>query len=241
VNGAAWTLEWQTWRARKRALAIGIIVPLALVTPLATSDAPALHATTVYAILFTLFGLFGGTIPWIRDADNAWLQRVLSSGTSARTFVAERTLAAALADAIQLAPAVAVISIASHADTQLASLLAVTIFFTLITANTIGFVIACLTRSIAEAALVCTITGLFLLHLSGVFRTPAPGTISEQFQRIIPFHYMNDALRATAHIDAVAPRLADGLYAGLAMIAIFALTLFDTDRMLEKLARRQIF
>jgi ABC-type transport system involved in multi-copper enzyme maturation permease subunit len=241
MNRTAWTLEWQTWRARKRALVIGVIVPLALVTPIALSDAPALHAATVYTILFTLFGLFGGAIPWIRDADSGWLQRVLSSGTSQRTFVAEKTLAAALADAIQLAPSLAVICIATKADARLTLLLLATLLVTLIAANTIGFVIACVTRSIAEAALVCTISGLLLLHLSGVFRPPTPGTISEQFQRIIPFHYLAEALRATTHVTFGTVGLGDGLYAGLTMIAILGLTIFDADRMLERLGRRQVF
>lgn len=241
MTTAAWSLEWQTWRAKRRSLAIGTVVPLALITPIAFSNAPVLHAATVYTMLFTLFGLFGGTIPWIRDADNGWLQRVLSSGTSPRRFVAEKTLAAALADALQLAPAVIVICIASKSDAQLTALLSLTLLASLISANAMGFIIACVTRSIAEAALVCTISGLFLLHLSGVFRTPAPRTISEQLQRIIPFHYLNDALRAVAHVPGADVTWIDGLYAGLTAIVWLGATVFDANRLLERLARRQIF
>jgi ABC-type multidrug transport system permease subunit len=75
---------------------------------------------------------------------------------------------------------------------------------TLVLANAIGQWVAAFAGSIAEAALFAAVVALVSLHVSGLFRTPAPGSLWTWIETFSPFSALHDALAAMTHI-ATAP------------------------------------
>jgi hypothetical protein len=66
----------------------------------------------------------------------------------------------------------------------------------LLAANALGILVASVARSLAETALLASVSALLLLHAAGVFRTPEPGGLAAAVQVMVPFHYMHEAVRA---------------------------------------------
>lgn len=200
MTGAAWSLEWRIALSRPRRLMWSVSVPLALLVPVAASDAAAPHRATVYALFVVFFGLFGAAAPVVRDAERGWIRRLLLTGYGARAWLLERTAAHSLQDLLQLTPALAVVlwlegaasSPARYASVAAAAVLA------LLTANLVGTVVGAAVRSLAEGALVCAAVGLAALHLAGAFRAPAPDTWQSAAAAASPLLPIVDAFRAVA-------------------------------------------
>ncbi|MGH7464670.1 MAG: hypothetical protein ACREK1_05805, partial [Longimicrobiales bacterium] len=98
-------LELRIALAQKRLFILNTTVPLALVLPIAVGGAPRVHAAVVFTLLVTFFGVFGQAIPLARDAERGLTARYLLAGVSPRGFLAERIIAHAALDFVQLTPA----------------------------------------------------------------------------------------------------------------------------------------
>jgi len=98
-------------------------------------------------------------------------------------------------DLIELLPALFMIVVVYRAGAGEAGRLFVATTFALLAANGLGILVATIARSIAETALLSSISALALLHAGGVFRTPAAGTLADTIQRAIPFHYLHTAIQ----------------------------------------------
>lgn len=228
------TVEWTTAWRRRRALLLSVVVPLGLVSLLAFGGAPPAHAVIVYAVLFTFFGLFGSAIPWIRDADSGLLARIVSTGLDPRRIVAARTLVGSLVDLLELAPSAAVILLVGASGTEPAAHLLLHLAVALLAANLVGFWIATLARSIAEAALLCAAAGLLLLHAAGIFRPPPPDGPWALLAAASPFHGLHAALAAA--VGASVPPLAGGGAEVTVTAALLAVSLAASPRLLRHLA-----
>ena len=196
ARGLIWKLEWQRAMARRRLLAFNIVIPLALVLPLALSAAPAHHAAAVQTVLFTLFGTFGATIPALRDAERGLVRRLAILPVGARDLLLERAFAGASLDLLQLLPAVAVVTWSAGAGSGQALRLVAALACTLAFVNLLGLWLAAAVRSVAEGALVAAVAALFVLHASGVFRTPTPGSIGARIEAVAPFRALHEMLLA---------------------------------------------
>jgi hypothetical protein len=179
--------------ARKRLLVLNMLVPLLLVVPVVLGAAPAFHASAVYAVLFMLFGTFGSAIPLVRDAEMGLVGRILQTGIRPGGFLVQRAAAGCTVDAVQLLPALAV---ATFGSLSLGGFLTtfVIMWASLWIANLLGNIVAGMARSLAETALFAAVTALFMLHFSGVFRTPIPGTFWGIVEAASPFRILHETL-----------------------------------------------
>lgn len=191
-----WRLEEQLALRRRRLFALNVAVPLALATPVALGGAPPTHAAAVYAVLFTFFGVFGSAIPLVRDGERGLLDRILLTGFPLQRYVLDRTLAGALLDLLQLLPTAAVILALADLGVGRIGPLALALFIALVAANALGVLVAWAARSIAEAAMFGSVVSLFLLHGSGVFRTPLPGSFGAGVEAVLPFTALHEAVLA---------------------------------------------
>lgn len=196
--GPVWRLEWTTALRRRRLLALNTGIPLLLVVPIAVGGAPAFHAAAAYAVLFVLFATFGSAIPLVRDGEGGHLRRMLLAGGSGQGILVPRLLAGALLDTLQLLPAVLVILALGRAGTHLWLLAGPLLLGAVLAGNLVGVWVAALARSLAEGALFAAVVSLFLLHVSGVFRTPAPGSLAAAVEPFVPFTALHRLLLAGA-------------------------------------------
>jgi hypothetical protein len=209
-------LEWRIALARRRLFALNALVPLALATPLALGAAPPFHAAAVYTVLFALFGTFGSTIPVVRDAESGLLGRMVLGGVSPAGYVVQRAAAGAVLDGVQLLPATLVAAVGAGASPIAFAAVTLALWLTLWVANLLGVILAAVARSVAEAALFAATGALLLLHASGVFRTPAPGSWGAMLERGSPFRSLHEALLAMTSGSEIA---------GGSTLVIWALTL----------------
>jgi len=203
--GPVWRLEWTMALRRRRLLALNMGIPLLLVVPIAVGGAPAFHAAAAYAVLFVLFATFGSAIPLIRDGGDGLLRRTLLAGGSGRAILVPRLLAGGILDALQLLPALVVVLVAGGAHGGVWLLAAPLLLGAVLAGNLVGVWVAALARSLAEGALFAAVVSLFLLHASGVFRTPAPGSLAAAVEPLAPFTAFHRMLLAGAGGGPLAP------------------------------------
>jgi hypothetical protein len=207
-----------------------VLVPLLIVVPVALGGAPPAHASVVYTVLFSFFATFGAAIPWARDAERGWLERVRLTGLGAGRVVIERTLAGSLLDLLELLPALALIALAGPGGARGAAALLLGVALLLVSANLLGVWVAALARSLAETALLASVTALLALHAAGVFRAPAPGTAADALQSLLPFHFAHGAVRGAAGAGAV-PSAAWVLSGAVGALLLLVLTALAAPRL----------
>lgn len=240
--GLVWGLAWRVALRRRRLLALNVAIPLLLVAPVAAGGAPPAHASAVYAVLFVLFGTFGSAIPLIRDAERGLLSRVVGTGIPPGAILLERTGAGAALDLLQLAPSLACILVfeggglgglvgGPGAVALTVGALAASLLF----ANLLGAWVAVLARSVAEGALFAAVAALLLLHGSGVFRTPAPGTPGARVEAWAPFRLLHESLLDAAGGSRIVESGGSALALLLALGALAGVTVFAAGRALRRL------
>jgi ABC-2 type transporter len=189
-------LEFGRAMQRRRLFLLNVLIPLAVTVPIAFSGAPAHHAVAVYAVQFILFGTFGAAIPALRDAETGIMSRLRATALAPTPLLLGRSAAGAGLDLIQLMPSVAVILLATHAGPSAWFAVHAVLLASLFIANNVGLWVAAIARSVAEGALFAAVAALLLLHASGVFRTPLPGSIGAAFERVAPFRALHEAILA---------------------------------------------
>ena len=222
-----WQLEWQRGLRRKRLFRLNILIPLLLVTPSAFSAAPRGHAAAVYTVLFALFGTFGAAIPALRDGEQGLIRRIAQTRLDLRAVVFARALAGGLIDTLQLLPALLIIVIANGIPASGAALLVLALVASLVFANLFGLAVSAFARSVGEGALFAAVTTLLLLHASGVFRTPQPGSLGAQVERLAPYRALHELLLSSTG--------SQGVWAVLLLMALVTAAL--APRMMRSLAR----
>jgi len=234
MRAPLWWLEVALTLRRRRLLALNVGIPLLLVLPVALGGAPAFHAAAVYTVLFVLFGTFGSAIPLIRDGETGILRRMLLVGASPRHLLLARGIGGTLLDALQILPSLALILLvgiwqgggggeaggsigpgAGPGPASLALLAVPVLLGALLAANLVGVWVAALARSLAEGALFAAVLSLFLLHGSGVFRTPAAGSVGAFLEGILPFGPLHRLLLHAAGGRGVEPEILLPLLSGL--------------------------
>lgn len=194
MRGTIWRLSWQLALRRRRLLAWNVLVPALLLLPVVTSAAAAEHRAVVVTVFVTFFGAYGSCIPLLRDGMSGWTEKVLLTGYGERRWLVERLLAATSIDFVELLPVNLVLLglIGAPLGDVLPRLLAATAL-ALLFANLIGTLVAVGVRALGEAALGCAVLSLFALHFSGVFRTPAPGSVSAVLEAGSPLRPLHEA------------------------------------------------
>jgi hypothetical protein len=194
MRAAVWSLEWRIAMRRRRLMAWNVVVPVGLLLPVALGEAAAPHRSAVYAVFLAFFGTFGGCIPLVGERSNGWSEKLVLTGYGVSRWLAERLLATTLIDAVQLAPAVALIFLLSGSGAATAGFVVLAVLHALGVANAIGSLVAGFISSLAEAALASAAVALFALHFSGVFRGATPGSWAWQVERFGPFRPLASAM-----------------------------------------------
>jgi len=217
-------LEWLRAIRRPRLFFMNVLIPLALVTPIALGAAPPQHAAAVYTVMFVLFGTFGSAIPLLRDAERGLIRRFSLTPVPPAAWLAGRSVAGALLDVAQLAPSLAVLYLAGSPIGRPVALPAV-LAASLVVANVLGVWVAAIARSVAEGALFAAVSALMLLHASGVFRTPVPGSAGSRVESAAPFRLLHESLVGT------------GTGGGTALVVFFMAALVATAAFARPLLR----
>ena len=209
-------------------------IPLLLVLPIATGGAPAYHASAAYTVLFVLFGTLGSAIPLLREGDGGPLRRVILRGVRESDLLAERVLAGAALDLLELLPGMIAIAALGSAAAPVWGLLIPSVLLALIAANLVGVWVAAAARSIAEGALFASVAALFLLHGSGVFRTPRPGSFGAVAEGLLPFAPLHEVLFDAAG-GGLSPYPGGLLVPSGVTVLLFLLTLLAATNLLERI------
>lgn len=189
-------LEWRLAGRRRRLLVLNVAIPLLLTGALALGAAPPHHAAAVTTVLFALFGTFGAAITLLRDGQAGLIARLRQTAIAPHSILLQKTLAGAVLDTAQLAPALAVLALAGAPGRFPAA--AAVLAASLLLANAIGAWLAAIARSVAEGALFAAVATLLLLHGSGVFRTPAPASLAAGIETVAPFRALHESLLGLA-------------------------------------------
>ncbi|HEX9885051.1 MAG TPA: ABC transporter permease [Longimicrobiales bacterium] len=198
MSGLVWETEWRIALRRPRLFALNVLVPLLLAVPIAVSEAPAGHAAAVYAVLFVIHATFGSAIPLVRDAETGLVGRALRAGVRPGEYLLERCASGALLDGVQLLPSLLVACWGLGSDAAAFAVALASLVLALWAANLLGVLVAAAARTIAEAALFAAVSALLLLHVSGVFRAGAPGSLSARIEAAAPFRAIHEALLHSA-------------------------------------------
>jgi ABC-2 type transport system permease protein len=193
---AYWKKEVALFFGRGFALLIKMLYPLAIIVPVAASGIPARYAAAVVGIVAIMAGTFGAGESLTSDLNDGILTRVALTPLSPHRIVFEVLAVNAVLDFLQLLPALLVVYVLHPA--ALIWVLAATfgVFATLVAANAIGVFIANFTSSPADVLLYATAILFPLIYISGLFRNQNPAGVLATLRDLVPFAYMNDALKA---------------------------------------------
>jgi ABC-2 type transport system permease protein len=192
---AYWKKDVALFLARRFALVIKLVYPLAIIGPVAASGIPARYGAAVVGIVAIMAGTFGAGESLTNDLNDGILARVALTPLSPYRIVFEVLAVNAVLDLLQLLPALLIVYILH--PLPLVWLLAATfaVFATLVTANCIGVFIANFTTSPADVLLYATAILFPLIYISGFFRNQHPTGVLATLRDFVPFAYADDALK----------------------------------------------
>src|SRR5215211_3531477 len=192
---AYWKKDVALFFSRRFALFLKMLYPMAIIVPVAASSMPAQYAAAVIGIVAVMAGTFGAGESLTIDLNDGILVRVALTPLSPYRIAFEVLAVNAVLDLLQLLPALLIVYLLHPVSPlwMLAATLAV--FATLVTANCIGIFIANFTSSPADVLLYAAAILVPLIYFSGFFRNQNPSGVSAAVRDLVPFAYMNDALR----------------------------------------------
>lgn len=196
MSTLVWGIEWKVALARKRDLALCVVTPLAIVLVVATGAVPVGARPAVYTALFAGCGVVRTAFPVLRDGERGMVLRVLRGGVSPASYLLQRAAAGATMSFVQLLPALFVAVAFLGASAPEALLVLGAFALTLWIVSVLGVLAAAASRSPTEAAALCLVGVLLLLHMSGTLHAPAPGGYGALLEGVSPFRALHEALAA---------------------------------------------
>jgi len=230
---AYWKKDVVLFFSKRFALLIKMLYPVALIVPVAASALPAQYAAAVVGIVAIMAGTFGAGESLTADLNDGILLRVALTPLSPRRIVFEVLAVNAVLDFIQLLPAL-ILVYALH-PAPLVWILAATfgVFATLVTANCIGIFIANFTSSPADVLLYAAAILVPLIYFSGFFRNQNPTGVSAAVRDLVPFAYMNDALREVFGLATDTAPLEVFVYPSIIAVALAFCVCLTAPRLLS--------
>lgn len=230
---AYWKKDVALFFGKRFALAIKMLYPVAIIGPVAASGIPAQYAAAVVGIVAIMAGTFGAGESLTSDINDGILVRVALTPVSPYRLVFEVLAVNAALDFVQLLPALAIVYLLHPAP--LVWVLAATfgVFATLVAANAIGIFIANFTSSPADVLLYATAILFPLIYVSGLFRNRNPEGVLAVLRDLVPFAYMNDALKAVFGLAARTAPFEVFLYPTLVCAALVFLVCLTAPRLLS--------
>jgi ABC-2 type transport system permease protein len=192
---AYWKKDVALFFGKRLALVIKMLYPLAIIAPVAASGIPARYAAAVVGIVAIMAGTFGAGESLTGDLNDGILTRVALTPLSPYRIVFEVLAVNAVLDFLQLLPALLVVYVLHPAAPIWVLAATFGVFATLVAANAIGVFIANFTSSPADVLLYATAILFPLIYISGLFRNQNPTGVLATLRDLVPFAYMNDALK----------------------------------------------
>jgi ABC-2 type transport system permease protein len=230
---AYWKKDVSLFFARRFALFIKMLYPVAIIAPVAASDIPAQYAAAVVGIVAIMAGTFGAGESLTGDLNDGILARVALTPLSPYRIVFEILAVNAVLDFVQLLPALLVVYLLH--PVSLVWVLAATfaVFATLVAANCIGVFIANFTSSPADVLLYATAILFPLIYASGFFRNQNPTGALATLRDLVPFAHANDALKYVFGLATGATPLQTFVYPTIVCAALVALVCLTAPRLLS--------
>jgi ABC-2 type transport system permease protein len=198
-----WKKDVALFFNKRFALIIKLLYPLAIIVPVALSPIPPEFAAAVIGIVAIMTGTFGAGESLTVDLNDGILARVALTPIPPGRIVLELLLVNAILDFIQLLPGLLIVFFIYGPEPVWALAALFGVFMTLMAANCIGVFIANFTSSPADVLLYAVVILLPLIYLSGFFRNQDPQGILAVLRDLVPFAYMNDALREVFGVAAI--------------------------------------
>jgi len=178
-------------------------------------------------------GTFGAGESLTSDLNDGILARVALTPLSPYRIVFEVLAVNAVLDFVQLLPALLVVYLLH--PVALVWVLAATfgVFATLVAANAIGVFIANFTSSPADVLLYATAILFPLIYVSGFFRNQNPTGVLATLRDLVPFAYMNDALKTVFGLQAGTTPVGVFVYPALICALLVALVCLTAPRLLS--------
>jgi ABC-type multidrug transport system permease subunit len=178
----------------RKALAIKLLLPLVLMSPLMLNGIPAHVRSGGLAMAVLFVGTFGSAVGLVRLREGRMLERLAVLPQSSARLLGEYILAGVLFDGFQmLVPLVAVAILGGPAPLRIPGLFACYLV-ALVTANALGALAALVASSSGEVHLYAALIVLVVGGLSaGDLVTSMPGPL-EALESLLPFHHLSGAL-----------------------------------------------
>jgi len=221
---AVWSVEWRLALKHPRPLVLRTLLPLALVTPIASGGLSARAASAAYVLIFTGLGVLGAALTLNTEAERGLSARVVRAGVPPASYLLQRAAAGASLDTLRLLPALAVVALGAGASLRGFALAIGVLMVTSWLCTLVGSVIGCVSRSLGEAGILTLVVTFFLAYASGVFGSPAAGSASAWLETVAPFTALREALLAMAS-DAPTGGSGSWALAGWAVLLPLAITL----------------
>jgi hypothetical protein len=196
VATLVWGVEWRLALSGKRDLAVRVLAQLSVVFVMAIGAVPVAAGVAAYAVLFVAFGHVGMALPVLRDAESGMTSRVVRGGVSPASYLLQRAAACAALAVFALLPANLVAAAFLNASTSEILIALGALAICLWIASLLGVMAAAMSRSAAEATVLCGV-GLLLLHMSGVFRTSSPDGFGAMLEGASLFRALHEAFVTT--------------------------------------------
>jgi hypothetical protein len=193
VSPLVWGVEWKLALADRRALALTAVLPLALVTVIYTEALSGPAGRALCVALFLGLAMLRTSLPLLRDERTGLAARVMRGGVSSASYLLQRAAAGAALILLSLIPSLVVVAIAVRASVVEALIALAALAVTLWIASLLGVLLGAVSKSTSEILLVSAVLLVALLHVSGVFHTPAPDGLGEALEGVSPFRMLHEA------------------------------------------------
>ncbi|MDH3422659.1 MAG: hypothetical protein OEN00_06680 [Gemmatimonadota bacterium] len=218
-----WGLEWRLALSKRRELALRVLVPLALVFVIASGALPAVAGVAVYAVLFVVFAHFGTALPALRDAESGITLRVVRGGVSPASYLMQRVAACSALALVELLPAFLVASVFLNASTSEILIALAALAVGIWIASLMGVVAAAVSGSRSEMVVMCGVSLVLLLHMSGVFQSASASGLAATLEGIAPFRAVHESF-----VTMVAGGAVGGAAASLAWALVLSAVVWLT-------------
>jgi len=210
-----WSVRWRTALARRRSFALGIVVPAAVATLIATGGAGGPFAASALPVLIVGYSAIRAAFTLVSDCRRGLTARVARAGISPASYLLQRAAAHATVDTLQLAPALLIAGAAGDASLGQVALTVGALLGATWICGLIGIAVAAATPTPEEAGLLAGLGALLLVHASGALRSFADGSVGAGLETLSPFRFLHEAM-----LDMIVGAPVDGAWSFVAWAAL---------------------
>jgi ABC-2 type transport system permease protein len=188
-----WQMEILEEIKSTRSLSIKFLLSFILLSPLAISWVPAQIKSDSLTMAVIFLGVFGSSVGLVRWRDTKMLERLAMLPGSPSAILSDYILACSLIEGLQLAVPSALILITNNPEPIHILWIIVCFLAALVSANSIGVIVAILAKSSGEVHLYAFLAVILVAGLSGLFSGSTQGS-PFLIEPIWPFWQLSNSL-----------------------------------------------